>query len=323
MRNFYIVGHRGMGPTSTLADQDFSSHTLPENSIAAIEHAFKIGADGVEIDVHLIKDNKVAVIHDDNLNKKVYKANRLRDDLGRVIEHNMEELKQYDIGNGHKIPSLTEVLELIVKENNLREKHGKSRIIINIELKGHNVVDETFNTISKYLKSGALQVDDFIFNSFDWSKLKQLRAYHSKFKIVPAIKTVDLFGIKNVKMPGFKVASDANYTKEAFTALQKLHDEVGCYAFDCIVFDLKQEFIDFCERNKIGLLTSTSQELVRAEKVKSKLALMIKAADKLPVVCFRADNTKETLKILNDIIRDNPNTSFKSKPHRGASRKFK
>tara|TARA_B100000686_G_scaffold315138_2_gene361789 strand:+ start:3688 stop:4629 length:942 start_codon:yes stop_codon:yes gene_type:complete len=293
-----------MGPTSTLPVRDFTSKTLPENSIEAIKHAIDIGADGVEIDVHLTKDNKIAVIHDDSLNKKVFKADRIGQDLGRVCEHNMKDLKQYDIGNGHKIPSLVEVLDFIVKENKKRILQEKPRIIINIELKGRDVVDQTFSEISEYLKSGELKIEDFIFNSFDWDKLKQIRQYSPEFKVVPAIKTIDLFGPENVEMPGFKVTKDAQYTEEAFSALQKLHDDINCYAFDCIVFDLRPEFVEFCEKNKIGLLTSTSKELVKAEKVKSRLALMMQAASKLPMVCFRADNTSETLSILKSIANN-------------------
>jgi glycerophosphoryl diester phosphodiesterase len=46
-----IIAHRG------------ESHDAPENTLAAIELAWGRGADAVEIDVHLTKDNKVVVIH--------------------------------------------------------------------------------------------------------------------------------------------------------------------------------------------------------------------------------------------------------------------
>lgn len=290
-----------MGPTSTLPEDAFLANTLPENSLAAIKQALELGADGVEIDVHLTKDGRIAVIHDDNLNKKVYKANRIGADLGLVSEHTLEELMQYDIGHGHRIPSLRDVLELIIAENGERRSRGEPSLIINIELKGRDVVNATYLEISDYINKGRLSADDFIFNSFDWKKLEEIKGFEPRFKVVPAIRTVDLFGIDNVEMPHFKVAENCPYQPHALEALQDLHNRIGCYAFDCIVFDLRPGFIDFCEKNEIGLLTSTSKDAVKADSVKSRLALMIKAAGRLPMVCFRADNTTETLDILSDL----------------------
>lgn len=307
MRNFFIVGHRGMGPTSTLPEDAFLPDVPPENSLAAMKKAFQLGADGVEFDVHVTKDRKIAVIHDECLNKKIYKANRTDTDLGLVSEHTLQDLAQYDIGHGHKIPSLKDVLELIVSENKNRRAEGKQNLIINIELKGHDVVDTTYLEISEYINTGKLNTSDFIFNSFDWEKLEDLKSLEPEFKVVPAIRTVNLFGKDSVQMPNFKVADDCPYHPEALNALQKFHDKVDCYAFDCIVFDLRPDFIDFCEKNKIGLFTSTSKEAVKADRVKTPLALMLEASNRLPMVCFRADNTTETLDILNSIKNSQEN----------------
>ena len=38
----------------------------PENTLASATLAWELGADAVEIDVHLSADNRVMVIHDDN-----------------------------------------------------------------------------------------------------------------------------------------------------------------------------------------------------------------------------------------------------------------
>ena len=293
-----------MGPTSVLKPEDFSDETLPENSLAAIKHALDLGADGFELDVHITKDNKIAVVHDNALNKKVYGADREGNDLGNVSDHTLEELKKYNIGNGHTIPSLKEVLDFVVVENEKRAKQHKLPLIMNIELKGDNVVDQTFSEISEYLKAGKLRIEDFVFNSFNWDKLCELRQYSEDFKVVPAIRTTDLFGEENVVMPGFKVAKDAKYADQALRGLQELHNEIGCFAFDCIVFDLRPEFVEFCKKNQIGLFTSTSSENMKAENVKPNLALMLDAADDLPMVCFRADNTSDTLNVLHEISRD-------------------
>ncbi|MGN1163408.1 MAG: glycerophosphodiester phosphodiesterase, partial [Candidatus Ornithospirochaeta sp.] len=43
------------------------SHIYPENTMLAFEKAYEEGADGIETDVHLTKDGKVVIIHDENL----------------------------------------------------------------------------------------------------------------------------------------------------------------------------------------------------------------------------------------------------------------
>jgi glycerophosphoryl diester phosphodiesterase len=49
-----IIAHRG------------ESFDAPENTMAAINLAWERGAEAVEIDVHLSKDNEVVVFHDVN-----------------------------------------------------------------------------------------------------------------------------------------------------------------------------------------------------------------------------------------------------------------
>ena len=41
----------------------------PENTMIAFEHALHSGADGIELDVQLTKDGRLAVIHDEKLNR--------------------------------------------------------------------------------------------------------------------------------------------------------------------------------------------------------------------------------------------------------------
>ena len=78
---------------------------IPENSMAAfrraVEHRF-----GAELDVHLMKDGRLAVIHDSSL-KRTAGADVAVEDL------TAEELKQYRLeGTDEQIPLLEEVLAL-------------------------------------------------------------------------------------------------------------------------------------------------------------------------------------------------------------------
>lgn len=79
---------------------------IPENSLAAFKAA-KAAGYGIELDVHLLKDGKLAVIHDFSL-KRTAGADVL------VEELTVTELDTYCLeGTQEKIPLFSEVLELI------------------------------------------------------------------------------------------------------------------------------------------------------------------------------------------------------------------
>jgi glycerophosphoryl diester phosphodiesterase len=108
-----IFAHRG------------SAGTHPENTMAAYIEAEKVGADGLEIDVHFTKDNQLAVIHDDTVD-------RTTNGTGRVKDHTLAELQKLDAGSWfspefhqEKILSLHQVLEWI----------QGNQLMLNIELK--------------------------------------------------------------------------------------------------------------------------------------------------------------------------------------------
>lgn len=110
-----IVAHRG------------SRINRPENTLAAFEEAIRVGADGIELDVHLSRDGEIIVIHDETVERTTNGA-------GLVKDMTVAELKQLDAGIwfdteyvGQTIPTLREVFEL------LTEYQYKG--VLNIELK--------------------------------------------------------------------------------------------------------------------------------------------------------------------------------------------
>ncbi len=96
-----IIAHRG------------ASHTAPENTLAAVNLAWEMGADAVEVDIQLSRDSRIVVIHDPTTRRT---ANNRR----KVEGQNLAELKALDAGawkhprwGGERIPTLAEVLETI------------------------------------------------------------------------------------------------------------------------------------------------------------------------------------------------------------------
>ena len=158
-----IFAHRG------------SKCNRPENTLAAFQEALRVKSDGIELDVHLSKDNQLVVIHDE-------KVNRTTSGKGRVRDLRLAELKQLDAGSwfdsrfrGERIPTLKEVINLLTKENFTG--------FLNIELKT-DIVDYP-DIEEKVLELVAQQTLPFtiIYSSFNVNTLRRLQALGVKDEI--------------------------------------------------------------------------------------------------------------------------------------------
>ncbi|WP_174865680.1 glycerophosphodiester phosphodiesterase family protein [Pectobacterium polaris] len=109
------VAHRGVWASA------------PENSLAALREAIRLGVDIVEIDAQLTADSHVVVIHDDTLD-------RTSDMSGCIGKMTLEEIHQARLRgsdggsawplSNEKVPLLYEVLE-----------EARGRIVINVDVK--------------------------------------------------------------------------------------------------------------------------------------------------------------------------------------------
>ncbi len=90
----YIIGHRGAAAEE------------PENTLRGFRYALDRGAAAVELDVHLTRDGRLAVIHDETVD-------RTTNGRGRVKDFTLAELQRLDAGRGERIPALEEVVELV------------------------------------------------------------------------------------------------------------------------------------------------------------------------------------------------------------------
>jgi glycerophosphoryl diester phosphodiesterase len=106
------VAHRG------------ASAYAPENTLAAFAKACDLGADVLELDVHLTRDGQVVVMHDE-------RVDRTTDGHGEIRSMTLDEIRGLDAGRwfgtssaGERVPTLQEVLERFA-----------GRALIDIELK--------------------------------------------------------------------------------------------------------------------------------------------------------------------------------------------
>lgn len=99
------------------AHRGLHSEGVPENSMAAFRKALENGY-GIELDVHLLKDGTLAVIHDSSLKRVTGRE-------GNVEDLTREELKQcHLLGTEETIPEFWQVLELF---------QGKAPMIIELK----------------------------------------------------------------------------------------------------------------------------------------------------------------------------------------------
>jgi len=140
-----IYGHRG------------SRGKYPENTIFSMEKAIEEGAVGLEIDVHLTKDNQIVVIHDEDL-KVTTNGNGLIKDL------TLAEIKKVDAGSGHQVPTLEEVLQLCKNKG----------IELNIELKTHII---NYSGIEKKVLKIASDFNDvkIIYSAFHYPTIHRIK----------------------------------------------------------------------------------------------------------------------------------------------------
>lgn len=143
-----VCGHRG------------AKGLAPENTLAAFECALSLGVDLVECDVHATADGRVAVIHDDTLE-------RTTNGRGRVERHSMEALRALDAGKGEAVPELCELLSLI-----------KGRAELACEIKVTTAVAPAVSAVRD-----AGMVDQTVFIAFDWDHLRQVKAIEPKARI--------------------------------------------------------------------------------------------------------------------------------------------
>lgn len=83
-----VIAHRGA----------FKAQNLPENSIEALTEAARLGCFASEFDVHITKDGKLIVNHDDDINGLI------------ISETNFDELNKNKLSNGQSIPTLENYL---------------------------------------------------------------------------------------------------------------------------------------------------------------------------------------------------------------------
>lgn len=214
-----FIAHRG------------ASYLAPENTVASAKLAWELGADAVEVDVHLSKDNRVMVIHNKDTKKTCNGKKNLE-----IAKTPSILLRDLDAGiwkgdefKGEKIPFISEIIETVPP--------GKTLVI---EIKcGKEVMPALLRSIDKSGKQ-----DQIVFISFGW---QTILAAHETF---PDNKCYWLSSLK----PGLKKKMQ-QASKEGLTGVNLKHSIID------------EAIIAAAKENKLEVLCWTVDDAEEAKRL--------------------------------------------------------
>ncbi|MDE0179286.1 MAG: glycerophosphodiester phosphodiesterase family protein [Gammaproteobacteria bacterium] len=196
-----IIGHRG------------AAGLAPENTLAGFARAVELGVDGVELDVRMAGTETV-VIHDE-------RVDRTTNGTGMVSELGFAVLQSLDAGNGQRIPTLGEVLELVPRH-----------VMLNVELKGSGTARPVAGIVGD-LAAGRQTADlpSLLVSSFDHEELRLFR------EICPGVPCAPLAGRWSDDLESAAGALDAWSVNLSLRAATEAHVRaVRSWGRRCLVF---------------------------------------------------------------------------------------
>lgn len=182
------MGHRG------------ASKIAPENTLIAFKEAIRLGADYVEFDVQETIDGEIVIIHD-------YNTLRTAGIESIVKQMTLKELKKLNFGNGERIPTLLELIDL-----------AKDKISLNCEIKAEGIA----KTIIQIFQDGDI-LDSTIISSFLHEELVKIQKIEPELKLATLVPTeAGKFSDWTYKKKLIDYTSENNYY--AINPLYKLAD---------------------------------------------------------------------------------------------------
>ncbi len=275
---FYIIGHRGYGPTHQLPADSHVRSIFPENSIPAFLTALDRVADGIEVDVLITSDGVPIALHGKDI--WAYVLDNLEEGKN-VNQYTYDEIRGLDIGGGIGIPTI----ETVIREVLAKRKD----CVFNFDLKDAAALVPLMEVIEK----ADLPLRQVFLSSYKWDALREARKLSADIHLAACLKTVMLFGHSNVEMPGYRPTT-AHYLPEAIEAIRELDNEVRLYAVDCTVPDITRDLIAIASDLQVGIALSTGNERVGADQIDYGRAQRIIERNDLPFCVIKADEPMRT-----------------------------
>ncbi|MGD7044418.1 glycerophosphodiester phosphodiesterase [Jeotgalibacillus proteolyticus] len=159
LEGMITVAHRG------------ASGFAPENTMAAFQKGLELGADFLECDVQLSKDNELILIHD------LY-VDRTTNGRGSVRQFTLKELKQLDAGTSFHPTYAGETL--ITLDELLKEFYGKIGILIEVKNPAINrgIEEKIVELLDQYP-----DLQSIVVQSFDVNVLKRIHELNDNIQL--------------------------------------------------------------------------------------------------------------------------------------------
>lgn len=204
-----LIGHRG------------ARGYAPENTLPSFEKGLALGANIVELDIHLSRDGHIVVIHD-------FTVDRTTDGIGLVNDLSLNEIKRLDAGSwfgskfaGVQIPTLAEVLSW-----------AKGRAWLLIEVKSDWITYPGIESLLVELLRRHDMIGEVVVISFDHMCLNRVKAEE------PAVATGALYSNRLADPIGLARATPADVLRPRwrFASMKEaeiVHDAGLAYAPFC------------------------------------------------------------------------------------------
>ncbi|MFL9845375.1 glycerophosphodiester phosphodiesterase [Flavobacterium rhizosphaerae] len=142
-------------PLLTIGHRGAKGH-LAENTLPSFKKAVELGAQAVELDVHVCATGELVVLHD-------FTVDRTTNGSGEVHKLTLASLKALQVEGKYTLPTLDEVFEVL----------GKG-VFVNIEMKGRHTAKPVADFIQRYITEKGYTYSDFIVSSFQREELEAL-----------------------------------------------------------------------------------------------------------------------------------------------------
>ncbi len=151
----HVTAHRGF------------RDVFPQNTVAAVEGASRLGADRIEIDVVATSDGEIVVFHDERLDD-------LTDGSGPVAETPAETVLDAEVlGSGETVPTLAGALEA-----------ADPNVTMNIEFKASGPLSWT-EFAERVLRIASCESERFYVSSFDPDALRAVKDVSPRVDVAP------------------------------------------------------------------------------------------------------------------------------------------
>lgn len=212
-------------PLIAVAHRGASGHA-PENTLAAIDEAHRLGAETVEVDVQLTSDDQLILMHDTRLDRTTNVAEvfpgRAPYDVG---DFTLAEIRRLDAGSsfddafaGEPVPLLSQALNRLKRHRmNLLLEVKEPSLYPGIE---NRIADELARHPYWLMPNGPDQPHRLVVQSFDWESTERSK------EILPALPHALLGKVPESRIAEFDWAHmiNPNHTTIDAAYVDRVHD---------------------------------------------------------------------------------------------------